>query len=251
MTNELDSRRSERRRKDRSPRLLPRRSWDYEAVAARWPGDHLLSCRNISFVSCYAYSPHAPGPVCAASRVLCEKIKAMDAAWVAHCVGVVSRESLRCRELSELFGMRRAVLVPVPGSARTTNAPWPALILAQALKEVGLGARVWIGLRRVSLVRKSATAPARERPTVRQHYESFGVDPSSGVPCRLVLVDDVITKGRTLLAAAARLQSALPHSDIRAFALIRTVGLSRQLAHVLEVSEGVVRWAGGDARREP
>lgn len=146
--------------------------------------------------------------------------------------------------------MAGVTLVPVPGSVPTTDAPWPALILALALRDVGLGARVWVGLRRVSPVRKSATAPARDRPTVRQHYESFGVDTSVIDLSRLVLVDDVITKGRTLLAAAARLQSALPHADLRAFALVRTVG-SRPIEHLLDVCQGVVRWAGGDARREP
>jgi hypothetical protein len=179
----------------------------------------------------------------------------MDSTLVPRCIGAVSRVSLRQEQLRELFGVSGVTLVPVPGSAPTTDAPWPALILAQALKDVGLGARVWIGLRRVSPVRKSATALVRERPTVRQHYESFGVDPSTFcpsrlVPSRLVLVDDVITKGRTLFAAAARLQSALPHADIRAFALIRTVG-RQPLEHLLDICQGVVRWAGGDARRDP
>jgi hypothetical protein len=143
------------------------------------------------------------------------------------------------------------VLVPVPGSALTTDAPWPALILALALRDVGLGARVWIGLRRVFPVRKSATALARERPTVRQHYESFSADPPIAGARKLVLVDDVITKGRTLLAAAARMQTDLVHADIRAFALIRTVGLAQPIEHVFDIRQGVVRWAGEDARREP
>jgi hypothetical protein len=68
---------------------------------------------------------------------------------------------------------------------------------------------------------------------------------------RLVLVDDVITKGRTLLAAAARLRAELPLSDIRGFALIRTEGFVHQIKHLEESCHGVVRWARGDARREP
>jgi hypothetical protein len=174
----------------------------------------------------------------------------MDSTLVPRCIGAVSRGCVMHERLRELFSVTGVALVPVPGSAPTTDAPWPALILALALKDVGLGARVWIGLRRVSPVRKSATAPARERPTVRQHYESFCVETSVISPPRLVLVDDVITKGRTLLAAAARLQSALPHADLRAFALIRTVG-SQPIEHLVDICQGVVRWAGGDARREP
>jgi hypothetical protein len=66
-----------------------------------------------------------------------------------------------------------------------------------------------------------------------------------------VLVDDVITKGRTLLAAAMRLQVDLPPAEITAFALVRTLGFIEQLQHLTEVCHGCVRWAAGDARREP
>jgi predicted amidophosphoribosyltransferase len=120
-----------------------------------------------------------------------------------------------------------------------------------ALKGVGLGRAVWAGLHRRFAVRKSATALTGERPTVQQHYDSFAVARSPTAPERIVLVDDVITKGRTLLAAAARLQDEFPNADIRAFALVRTMGFLSDVDRLLEPCQGVVRWAGGDARREP
>jgi hypothetical protein len=67
----------------------------------------------------------------------------------------------------------------------------------------------------------------------------------------LVLIDDVITKGRTILAVAARLHEAFPNADIRAFALVRTMGLLPDVARFLDPCQGVVRWAGGDAWRDP
>jgi adenine/guanine phosphoribosyltransferase-like PRPP-binding protein len=68
---------------------------------------------------------------------------------------------------------------------------------------------------------------------------------------RIVLVDDVITKGRTLFAAAARLRDRFPGADIGAFALVRTLGFLSRVDRVLAPCEGVVRWAAGDVRREP
>jgi orotate phosphoribosyltransferase-like protein len=128
---------------------------------------------------------------------------------------------------------------------------WAAERLALALHGVRLGASVWPGLQRRFPVRKSATALNADRPTFQQHCDSFSVPHRSGAPRRIVLVDDVITKGRTIFAAAAKLQEALPNADIRAFALVRTMGFLPHVTQFLEPCQGVVRWAGGDARREP
>lgn len=164
------------------------------------------------------------------------------------------------------FGAR-VILVPVPGSAPLQRAHWVGARLAWCLKEVGLAAEVWPVLRRRHAVKKSAFAAAGERPSVLEHYASFAIERvfSSGAPigrCRpaaepgesglqLTLVDDVITRGRTLLAAAGRLRDVFPGAQIRAFALLRTLGPDETLRQVLHPCEGEVRWVSGDARRCP
>lgn len=170
--------------------------------------------------------------------------------WLARYAGLVYRAAIGDPGLMALFA-GDAILVPVPGSTPCGDAPWAASSLADALKGVGLARTVWLGLRRCVAVRKSATAPSRTRPTVSEHYGSFLVMPPAVMIRRIVLIDDVITKGRTLLAAAARMQAAFPSADIRAFALVRTVGFRQRVDCLIEPCEGVVRWAGGDARREP
>ena len=160
------------------------------------------------------------------------------------------RASLCDSQLANLFG-GAAVLVPVPGSAPGRLTGWPASQLAFALREVGLGRQVWKGLHRQSAVTKSATARACERPTVREHYESFTVERPLPAIHKVLLVDDVITKGRTLLAAAARLQEQFPHADVRSFALIRTLGFMPRVDQLAQTCHGVVRWARGDAHRDP
>ena len=177
-------------------------------------------------------------------------MKAIDPRWLPRYAGLVYRTSLQHPQLAGLFAPG-AVLVPVPGSAPGSEAPWVASQLAVALRDVGLAGTVWPGLQRQFAVRKSATALSGERPTVHEHYQSFSVIRPAGVMRRIVLIDDVVTKGRTLLAAAARMQAQFPHADIRAFALIRTLGFQRQVGHLIEPCQGVIRWAGGDARREP
>lgn len=187
--------------------------------------------------------------------------------WLPTYAAEVHKQVLRSEGWARLFE-KAAVLVPVPGSSTAPRAPtgaepsqtrrgsppWAAERLACALRGIGLGTTVWDGLRRVQPVRKSATALNAERPTVRQHYDSFAVTrepPNPARPERIVLVDDVVTKGRTVFAAALRLQEAFPNADIRAFALVRTMGFLPDIRHTLEPCHGVIRWAGGDVHREP
>jgi hypothetical protein len=204
----------------------------------------------VTFASCYIYSPRAEGWLAEASRQMRDRVKSSDPAWLPRYAGFVYRSSFLDQQLAALFAPG-GVLVPVPGSARSGEAPWPALRLALALAKVGFALPIWTGLRRQYAVTKSATAPTAGRPTVRQHYDSFAAAPPANPVHKIVLIDDVITKGRTLLAAAARLRSELPLADIRGFALIRTEGFVQQIKHLEESCHGVVRWAGGDARREP
>jgi hypothetical protein len=100
---------------------------------------------------------------------------------------------------------------------------------------------------------------ARERPFRELFARDAWLVPAPGcTPApvesavrRIVLVDDVITKGRTLLAAAAKLRGQFPHADIRAFAMVRTMGFLHHAERLLEPCEGFVHWGNGDARREP
>jgi hypothetical protein len=222
-----------------------------------WSARFQPALRNVAFCSCYIYSPRGNTFVSAASRQLCARLKLGDAAWLPSYAGVVRELTTRREAFAELF-TADAVLVPVPGSDPSATRVWAAERLAVALHGVLLGKSVWTGVRRRFPVRKSATALNVDRPTTQQHYESLSVPSLPGraavaciAPQRIVLIDDVITKGRTILAAATRLHEAFPHADIRAFALVRTMGFLTDVSRFLEPCEGFVRWGGGDARREP
>jgi predicted amidophosphoribosyltransferase len=163
----------------------------------------------------------------------------------------VRQQAENSPQLAGFFGATD-VLVPVPGSTPyTEEGSWTAEHLAVALLNVGLGGATWSGLRRVRAVRKSATAAPGDRPTVSVHFESFVLEPSPIVPNRIVLIDDVVTKGRTLLAAASRVQEAFPCSQIRAFALLRTMGFVPGVQRLLDPCTGEIRWKAGDAHRSP
>jgi hypothetical protein len=206
---------------------------------------------RITFASCYVYSPCGSGVACERSRLLRALLKAGDAHFIVKYAFRVQQQVVDDSPLAG-FVCPDHVLVPVPGSARTAAGTMTvAEHLATAMVEAGLGGGIWNGLRRIWPVRKSATAAPGSRPSVGTHYHSFAIEGTTAPPPQVVLVDDVVTKGRTLLAAAARLQDAFPATEIRAFALLRTMGLVPGVDQLLDPCVGEIRWWAGDAHRTP
>jgi hypothetical protein len=206
--------------------------------------------RGVAFASCYVYSPSGAGAACERSRLLRALLKAGDSRFILKYAIRVREQGTMASPLAGFFSSS-TVLVPVPGSVpRARDATNVAGRLAKALLDEGLGHDVWQGLRRIRAVRKSATASAGLRPTVKNHYDSFAVEASA--PLReVLLIDDVVTKGRTLLAAAWRLQEAFPDAHVRAFALLRTMGLAPDVSRLLDPCAGEIKWWAGDAYRDP
>ena len=205
--------------------------------------------RRITFASCYVYSPLGSDLTSERSRLLRAMLKARDARFMPKYAHRVRQQVAEPFPLAGYFG-DASVLIPIPGSRPGVRLSVTEQ-LALALLRQGLGCRLWAGLHRARSVPKSATAACGTRPTVGTHYDSFAIDPVE-IPLRhIVLVDDVVTKGRTLLAAASRLQDAFPDAQIRAFALVRTMGLVAGVDRLIDPCVGEISWRAGDARREP
>jgi len=144
------------------------------------------------------------------------------------------------------------LLVPVPRSSLPVEGGiWPASNIASALVQHGIGAAVLPCLERVKAVPKSAFAAFGTRPKPNDHYESIRVTKMVTDRQLLCLVDDVITKGATLLAAATRLQETYPEAEITAFALVRTLGFVDDIERIVEPAIGTVTLRGDEAFREP
>jgi hypothetical protein len=140
------------------------------------------------------------------------------------------------------------MLVPVPGSGLTrANTVWPAKRVCQELVKQGLGADVLELVKRITAVPKSAGND--ERPTFLQHYESLAVSPKLTPPSRIILIDDVVTSGTTLMACAERLIEALPGVPVAAFAISRTLSTGDPV-DVLDVRKEGIRHRGERCVRE-
>jgi hypothetical protein len=100
----------------------------------------------------------------------------------------------------------------------------PPRNLCQQLHLRSLGAAVSPCVRRITPVEKSATGGAR-RPSI--HYDSVEVVTTLLHVDEVLLVDDVVGSGATLLGVGSRLAETFPAARIRAFAAFRVVQASR------------------------
>ena len=84
---------------------------------------------------------------------------------------------------------------------------------------------------------------------MQDHYDSFTVHDLMPTPFpTIVLVDDFITKGRTMIAACSRVSESFPDHDVRAFTIFRTRGFV-DVEAIIEPFEGTISFNGDDANR--
>ncbi len=116
----------------------------------------------------------------------------------------------------------------------------------------GIGKQVASCLIRAKAVPKAALSSPSERPTAEQHYESISVQGILSEPDEILLVDDVVTRGATLMGCANRLADAFPKSHIHAFVAMRTISNPKEFENVYAPCTGTIDlWATGDTFRRP
>lgn len=151
------------------------------------------------------------------------------------------------------FFQQNTILVPAPKSSlMRPDTLWVPKILASALVKAGFGKEVQACLTRVSAVPKASTSAARNRPMPLEHYRSMRVVGTLSQPEQIVIIDDIITRGATLIGAANRLSKAFPETPIRAFAAMRTISNANEFDNLNEPCIGNITLRSfGDTLRRP
>ncbi len=144
------------------------------------------------------------------------------------------------------------ILVPTPNSSlNKLDTLWVPQHLATALVKKGLGGKVVECLNRATPLQKSATSSAENRPKAVEHYDSMEVIKTLHEPKEILLVDDVVTRGATLLGAANKLTDAFPNARIRAFAAMRTISSESNFVEINDPCMGTIALHGDKTFRNP
>lgn len=147
-----------------------------------------------------------------------------------------------------------AALVPVPSSKpMLRDALWVPREICKSLQSQGLGVTCEI-LQRTKRVPQSSLSKPEDRPKPTEHYESLQCKKLRLKDyTKILLVDDVITRGHTFLGAAWRVAEKYPNYEILAFALIRTVSNPSEFTKIFDPRVGTITYRpeSNDAIRRP
>jgi predicted amidophosphoribosyltransferase len=143
-------------------------------------------------------------------------------------------------------------LVPMPRSSLLMQGQlWPAEVICREIVRQGLAAGIEHSLRRTRAVPKSSVAAAGQRPGLDTHLATMEATPWLASGQRITVVDDVITLGVTLFAGCTLVQEIQPGARVRAFGLLRTMGLQPNVDQIVDPVGGTLTYSNNRVHRHP
>ncbi len=212
---------------------------------------------TIEFGSLLSYSPHGSSEEALNSK---DNMMALKTDQRVRDPPILMSELIAQtiqRNIMELpfssFFSSKPILVPTPSSSLTKPGTlWVPDRLAKALVGRGLGQNVVQCLERVRALPKAAISAAANRPKATEHYNSMAVQKILSEPEEIILVDDVVTRGATLIGAANKLADAFPKAHITAFVAMRTISNPKEFGKIYSPVRGIIELQpSGETFRRP
>lgn len=223
---------------------------------------------EVPFGAFLAYSPHGPAndPLHARSKQFVWALKEDGQFHGESAIDVAVRRlaDLRPGELMPWFSPD-VVVVPAPRSSpfppRDLGVPlrgserdflWVPRRICEEMARVGLAADVQTLLIRERRVPRSSASEASERPLPQAHLDSLSCRTMLDSRPKMLVVDDVVTRGATLLACASLLADRFPEAQVGTFALVRSMTNPLEFSGMLAPVAGLVTLRPqGDTLRRP
>lgn len=202
---------------------------------------------ELEFGSFLTYSPHGSSEMALLSKTAMSDLKndkyiTFDSKQIlmSNYLAEGIKKRLDRLPFAEYF-TADTILIPTPKSSLSkSDTIWVPQRLAIALVKAGLGKDVKPLLQREKSIAKSSTSLPENRPKPIEHYNSMAVKETLDDPKEILLIDDVITRGATLLGAANKLADAFPNARIRALAFMRTMSNPAEFVRILDPCKGKI-----------
>ncbi len=210
---------------------------------------------EVEFGSLLTYSPHGNSRRDEESKVVMRNLKndnvldsgILTSEYVARAI----KKDIEKLPFTNYFNSN-TILIPTPKSSLLQkDMLWVPQRITRALINNGLGNKSEECLERIVALPKSSKSIPANRPKPLQHYESMRVKELLFEPEEIVLVDDVVTRGATILGAVNKLAEAFPRTRIRAFVVMRTMSNPQEFSEIVDPCVGTIRLVGENAWRSP
>jgi len=116
------------------------------------------------------------------------------------------------------------IAVPVPRSSLSKDGSvWPSKVISEVFFDLGLVSEVKELIERVSPIRSSHLCAPDERPLIHEHCETLQFNNMLYTGSNFLLIDDVITRGRTLSACSQVLANSVETHNILGLAVMKSL----------------------------
>lgn len=161
------------------------------------------------------------------------------------------KKNMQSLPFAGLFNVN-PILIPVPPSSLLTkDSLWVPQRIAKALVQRGLGKSLVECVKLVKPLRKSSKSAPENRPKASEHYDSVEVENILSKPSEILLVDDIVTRGATLIGIANKLADVFPNAHIRGFAAMRTMSDPNRFVKINDPCIGIIQLIGDETFRDP
>jgi len=166
----------------------------------------------------------------------------------------VAQRVLDLRDSPEFLGFFGPDVLAIPIPSSSLKQPGSLRIpyeLGLALREVGLVGEVLELAERMSALPKSAASLPGKRSKAIDHFNTVQVTKKLIAPSWILLVDDVITRGATMLGIAGRVMEAYPGIPVLGFAAMRALSQPDPFVRLVDPCRGRVSLSGDQTFRRP
>jgi len=214
---------------------------------------------TLEYAALFAYSPHGLSEEEKLSRSYRTAVKGDESISISgqefSMSALIARTIEETRDGLPFWRLFEEKPVLVPARSTSLMKPdslWVPLRIATELHKAGSGSQVSTCLERVKPLQKAATSTSGNRPSAAQHQDSQRVQKLISDPNSILIVDDVVTSGATLVGSSKCLKAAFPNARISAFAAMRTVSNSNNFKEIIDpIINNIVLYPSGRTHRFP